>query len=242
MNKITKKPEHVRNVGKAGSEGAEGSTTGTGTAAEEPWGGKSKPTTRKAPLSSNEKKALEANEQTIKHHLLDDWTVAEALTRISEDLLYREAYRTFKEYCPKCLRLSHSRARQLIGALVVRKHLGNECGTDKLPETECQVRPLTHLREKPVLQVKAWESAWSKATGQPTGIQVKEAVEALAPRTPRSRDAKVAGLLRGLTTLSKDATAVDPAVAALLASALKLLAEPQKPQEDNPSKSRKAKT
>lgn len=238
-NTVSRKQTEV--VRKVRSEGAKGSTTGTGTTAEGPWGGKPKPTTRKAPLSSDEKKALVANEQTIKHHLLDDWKVAEALTDTCERKLYRETYRTFKEYCPKCLRLSHSRARQLIGALAVRKHLEEACGMDMLPETECQVRPLTHLRKKPDLQVKAWESAWSKAKGQPTGIQVKKAVEVLAPRTPRSRDAKVAGLLRGLATLSKDATAVDPAVAALLASALKLLAEPQKPQEDKPSKSRKAK-
>lgn len=237
--KHTKKPKQVRKVREAGSDSAK-SMVGVIDAAKR-RGFTPKPKTHKGPLSPGEKKAFAASEEVIKQHLPGGWDLAEALTTISKNHLYRDEYSSFKEYCPKRWRLSHCRARQLINALVVREHLGKACGKDMLPETECQVRPLTHLRENLDLQVQAWESAWSTAKGQPTGIQVKEAVEALSPRTPRSRDAKVAGLLRGLTTLSKDAPAVNPAVAVLLENALKLLAEPQKPQEDNPSKSRRAK-
>lgn len=225
MKKITQKSKTVKEVSKVGSESADGSATEAGTAAEERQDQTPESATPTGPLSPEEMKTRDASELTITQNVRGGWELAEALTKICKGFLYRDKYSSFKEYCPKRWRLSHCRARQLINALVVRKHLGETCGTEKLPETECQVRPLTPLRKDLDLQVKAWESAWSTANGQPTGDQVKEAVKALASRKPyRSREEKVAGALRGLKAYNTVITAkVDPKAAELLKKLVKRL-------------------
>lgn len=237
--KKTKTSKQAANASTARSENVEGSEPEAATATVSRPGKRSK--TPPKPLSSDEKRILKAKEQIITQSLRDSWELAEALTAIREAELYRESYKSFKEYCRKRWWLSHCRARQLINALAVRKLLGDRCGTEKLPQTECQVRPLTHLLEKPDLLAKAWKSAWSTAGGQPTGDQVRKAVQVLAPRKPRSGDAKMAGLLRGLKVLREAAAGVDDGLAAILDGAVARVTTLQNSQEVKPSKGRKAK-
>lgn len=233
-----KAPKQVKDAATASTKKSEDSTPKV-ESAEKPRSTRSKPPPK--PLSPEEKKTLEASEQIIRQNLNDSWALAKALRDIREARLYRETSLTFKEYCLKTWKLSHCRARQLINALVVREHLGQACGTEKLPETECQVRPLTHLGKKPALQVKAWKSACDEAKGQPTGAQVKQAVPAFAtPEPRRSREAKVARLLRSLTSALKDAAGVDKTLASILDAAATRATELQKANQRNPGKDGKS--
>jgi len=108
--------------------------------------------------------------------------VGNALLAIRDGRLYRDDYLTFEDYCRERWGMSRSRAHRVIDAAIVWDNLlpiGN-----KLPANECQVRPLTRLKEP-----QAQREAWSRAVDVyeiPTGEQVKEIVlEMMCKSNPR---------------------------------------------------------
>lgn len=101
-----------------------------------------------APLTSKERKRLDACEKTITSGLETVVEVGKALSEIREARLYRERYETFEAYCAAEWDMSRSYAyRQIASAEVAASPIG-----DKLrkrlggaPLTEGLLRPLTKL-------------------------------------------------------------------------------------------------
>jgi len=103
--------------------------------------------------------------------------VAEALFIVQKKKLFREAYKTFKDYLDDKHGISRQYANLLIRAHEVKDNLSTM--VDKLqPTKERQVRPLASL--KPDQQKQAWGDAIKLAGGKPpTEKLVRQAVEAL---------------------------------------------------------------
>lgn len=239
MNTNTDSLEQTEKVSQDRSEGADGSANETETTTEKRHGRKPGQKTPKERLSSEEATALKASEQTVSQNLRGGWELAKALAEICEKRLYRGQFRSFKTYCQKRWKLSHRHVRHLIAAVAVRERLANTAGVSSIPETECQVRSLTRLTDES-LQAKAWVQACEAAGEQPTGSQVRKAVDALAPKPSRSSEQKAADLLRGLKALSKAAVGVNSPIVGFLKQALECLTAPQEPQEVKPRRGRRA--
>jgi hypothetical protein len=88
------------------------------------------------------------------HQLLD--VVGRALLQIRERRLYREAHKTFEDYCQDRFGMSRRRANQLILATSDTENLGTP-----VPITERQARPLTRL--DPEQQREVWKEALNTA-------------------------------------------------------------------------------
>jgi protein gp37 len=133
-----------------------------------------------------------------------------ALKQIHDRKLWRIAgHKTWEEYCRMVAGISKPYAHRIVKAteitLELKKSLPNGNDSDAiLPIMEAQVRPLQQL-EDPEQRAEAWRMAIHKAGGQPTQVEVAEAVfEIIEPQSPKPkteslaarRSAVIAELLR----------------------------------------------
>ncbi|WP_193199643.1 hypothetical protein [Nostoc sp. MG11] len=122
------------------------------------------------------------------------YEAGKALMQLRDRRLYRSTHKTFEDYCR--VRFGHSRQKSnyLIAAADVYENLTTICcqnsgiedlttnGTQILPTSEGQVRPITSL--KPQEQWEVWQAAVQEAGGKiPTGRVVKDVVQRIMERT-----------------------------------------------------------
>lgn len=133
-------------------------------------------------LTIEERGKLVECEEIIERHLKTFIEVGEALATIRDNRLYREQYKTFEQYCKEVWDYSKTYSiRQIQSYETIQllengvdkwcqlapknKHedenvieIGNSDNEKKvvLPQNECQVSPLTKLKD-PDDQVKAWQ-------------------------------------------------------------------------------------
>lgn len=106
-----------------------------------------------------------------------------ALRELRDRKLYRDTHGTFEDYCKERFGYHRRRSYQLIDAADVLENLCTN-GTQILPNSERQVRPLTKM--EPAQQVLAWQQAVELAGGKaPSGRIVKSIVEQLKERPLR---------------------------------------------------------
>lgn len=138
-------------------------------------------------LTTKEAALLHEMEETIKAKKSAFMQVAEALTVIHDQKLYRTTHSTFKDYCQKRWGFAKSWSYDMVNYSKVKKKLENvhpvdtaskpdsQPVTEVVPETPRQTRPLAALSEKTIK--KAWDKAVEKADGgQPTVKQVEDSV------------------------------------------------------------------
>lgn len=106
-----------------------------------------------------------------------------ALREIRDSRLYRETHRTFEDYCLDALGYKRAYSYELLDAATTFDNL-QKClrGSDILPTSAYQIRPLKKLKSDPRKQADAWRRAVDRAEGrQPTYEAVKEVVAELLP-------------------------------------------------------------
>lgn len=117
-----------------------------------------------------------------------------ALMELRDRRLYRSTHRTFEEYCQERFGHSRQKSNYLIAAAYVYENLTTICcqnleiedlttnGSQILPTSEGQVRPMTKL--EPQEQWQVWQAAVQQAGGKvPTGRVVKDVIERILERT-----------------------------------------------------------
>ena len=117
-----------------------------------------------------------------------------ALMELRDRRLYRSTHRTFEEYCRDRFGHSRQKSNYLIAAADVYENLTTICcqnlgiedlttnGSQILPTSEGQVRPMTKL--EPQEQWQVWQAAVQQADGKvPTGRVVKDVIERILERT-----------------------------------------------------------
>ncbi|BDI20466.1 hypothetical protein ANSO36C_62680 (plasmid) [Nostoc cf. commune SO-36] len=117
-----------------------------------------------------------------------------ALTELRDRRLYRSTHKTFEEYCRDRFGHSRQKSNYLIAAADVYENLTTICcqnsgiedlttnGSQILPTSEGQVRPMTKL--EPQEQWQVWQAAVQEADGKvPTGRVVKDVIERILERT-----------------------------------------------------------
>ncbi|MBD2302824.1 MULTISPECIES: hypothetical protein [unclassified Nostoc] len=117
-----------------------------------------------------------------------------ALAELRDRRLYRSTHKTFEEYCRDRFGHSRQKSNYLIAASQVYENLTTICcqnsevedlttnGTQILPTSEGQVRPMTKLESQQ--QWEVWQTAVEEAGGKvPTGRVVKNAVQRIMERT-----------------------------------------------------------
>jgi hypothetical protein len=146
-------------------------------------------------LTINEKAEFETLEDTIKREMGSFIAVGNALQTIRDQRLYREEFKTFKDYCNEKWGIGKAHANRLIGGSRVAANLaprGALCTPCEIqPTNEAQVRPLTVL--EPAQQCEVWEEAVRSADGKTiTYKQIKSLVAELigpaAPSPPKKKD------------------------------------------------------
>ncbi|MBD2505381.1 hypothetical protein [Anabaena azotica] len=142
---------------------------------------------------------LTAEEQSDRLHLERKverafFEAGKALSELRDRRLYRSTHRTFEEYCRDRFGHSRQKSNYLIAAAQVYENLTTNCcqnsevedlttnGTQILPTSEGQVRPMTKL--EPQEQQQAWQIAVEEAGGKaPSGRVVKDVVQRIMERT-----------------------------------------------------------
>ncbi|YAF99034.1 MAG: hypothetical protein AB3A66_28995 (plasmid) [Nodularia sp. CChRGM 3473] len=122
------------------------------------------------------------------------YEAGKALMELRDRRLYRSTHKTFEEYCRDRFGHSRQKSNYLIAAADVFDNLTTICcqnlspgdlttnGTQILPTSEGQVRPLTKL--EPQQQQEVWQAAVEEAGGKvPSGRIVKDVVERIMERT-----------------------------------------------------------
>lgn len=122
------------------------------------------------------------------------YEAGKALAQLRDRRLYRSTHKTFEDYCRDRFGHSRQKSNYLIAAADVFDNLTtNGCqnslvedlttiGTQILPTSERQVRPLTKL--EPQQQQEIWQAAVEEAGGKvPSGRVVKDVVERIMERT-----------------------------------------------------------
>ena len=129
-------------------------------------------------LTTTERKSLAKCEKVIQKNLAAFVEVGQALFGIREDRLYRDAHKTFEEYCRDRWDIGKSQAYRLIASAEAVANL-SPIG-DVLPANEAQARPLTTIPMEEVGDVwqEAIETAPTNDDGQPiiTAKHVEETV------------------------------------------------------------------
>ena len=121
-------------------------------------------------LTTTEQTELVENESVIERGLKTFHEVGNALLSIRDKRLYRQAFKTFEEYCDKRWQISRPRAFQLMEAARVADNLSTI--VDILPANESQTRPLTQL--EPEAQRVVWDIVQQTAPkGKITADHVK---------------------------------------------------------------------
>jgi len=102
-----------------------------------------------------------------------------AIIELRNKRLYRSTHKTFEEYCRDRFGFTHRSVNYLIaGSMVVDNLQKGTIGSQILPTSERQVRPLTKL--EPDLQCEVWQLSVEEAGGKvPSGRIVKDIVERL---------------------------------------------------------------
>ena len=146
-------------------------------------------------LTADEREKLEALEGIIKQEMGAFVAVGKALLTIRDNLLYREEYKTFPDYCTGKWGLGRHQAYNLIRGSAVATNLLTRVNTphpcEIQPVHEKQVRPLSVL--DPDQQCEVWEEAVRSADGKVvTYRQVKalvaEIIGPAAPISPKQKD------------------------------------------------------
>ncbi|MBW4558192.1 MAG: hypothetical protein KME59_20115 [Trichormus sp. ATA11-4-KO1] len=122
------------------------------------------------------------------------YEAGKALMELRDHRLYRSTHKTFEEYCRDRFGHSRQKSNYLIAAADVFDNLTTNCcqnlsqgdlttnGTQILPTSEGQVRPLTKL--EPSQQQEVWQTAVEEAGGKvPSGRVVKDVVQRIMERT-----------------------------------------------------------
>ncbi len=117
-----------------------------------------------------------------------------ALAELRDRRLYRSTDKTFEDYCRDRFGHSRQKSNYLIAAADVYENLTTICcqnlgiedlttnGSQILPTSEGQVRPMTKL--EPQEQWQVWQAAVQQADGKvPTGRVVKDVIERILERT-----------------------------------------------------------
>ncbi|MBE9053230.1 hypothetical protein IQ243_22950 [Nostocales cyanobacterium LEGE 11386] len=122
------------------------------------------------------------------------YEAGKALMELRDRRLYRSTHKTFEEYCRDRFGHSRQKSNYLIAAADVYENLTTICcqksgiedltttGTQILPTSEGQVRPITKL--DPQEQWEVWQTAVEEAGSKvPTGRIVKDVVQRIMERT-----------------------------------------------------------
>lgn len=130
------------------------------------------------PLSTDEAAELEQLEEVVRQGLKVFKAVGGALIRINNLRLYRHKYATFEEYLEAEWGFSRQRGYELMGAAAVAAAL-----TGPEPQSERQLRPLARKDLTPGQRQEIWNRAHEIAGDDaPSGAQVRQAAEEIAPR------------------------------------------------------------
>ncbi|KAB8318712.1 hypothetical protein SD81_014395 [Tolypothrix campylonemoides VB511288] len=112
------------------------------------------------------------------------YEAGKALRELRDKRLYRSTHKTFEEYCKDRFGFERRHPYRLIDGADIVDNLIQMCpnGTQILPTSERQVRPLTKLEREE--QRQAWQMALEQAGGKvPTGNIVKDIVQRIRERT-----------------------------------------------------------
>jgi len=112
------------------------------------------------------------------------YEAGKALRELRDKRLYRSTHKTFEEYCKDRFGFERRHPYRLIDGADIVDNLIQMCpnGTQILPTSERQVRPLTKLEREE--QRQAWQMAVEQAGGKvPTGNIVKDIVQRIRERT-----------------------------------------------------------
>jgi len=139
-------------------------------------------------LTKIEKAELETLEGVITREMGSFIAVGKALVTIRDKRLYREDFKTFKDYCNEKWGMSKTHANRLITGSQVAVNLtpiGALCAPCEIqPTSEYQTRPLAAL--EPDQQREVWKEAVENAPAGkvPTHEQVKALVDELVGPAP----------------------------------------------------------
>ena len=142
---------------------------------------------------ANQRRRLAELDVTIGGGLQTFFSVGNALLEIRESRLYLvNGYKDFDDYCERKWGATARRMRQISDGAKVYRHLEerNSCSDfrGRLPENECQVRPLTKFKNDPETVVQVWDRAVAQTQGAPvTGKVVGELAASMHP-TPEKRE------------------------------------------------------
>lgn len=125
-------------------------------------------------LTVSEQDELDDLERVIERGLKTFMDVGTALLTIRDSRLYRKTYRTFEEYCQGRWNIERRHAYRLMDAAAAVENVSH--GTQTLPTSERQVRPLTGL--DPDIQRERWiEAVETAPNGKVTAAHVQSVVD-----------------------------------------------------------------
>lgn len=127
-------------------------------------------------LTTSEESQLAELEAVIERGLQTFVEVGNALMEIRDGRLYRAEYGTFEDYCQDRWGIERRHAYRLIDAAQVVNNVSH--GTQILPTSERQARPLTSLTDEQQ-QVAWWEVVNTAPNGKVTSSHVQRTVDDL---------------------------------------------------------------
>lgn len=123
------------------------------------------------------------HEKTIEQGLKTFVDVGNALLAIRDKRLYRQDFGTFEDYCQERWGMERRHAYRLMDAAQAVENVS--LGTQILPTSERQARPLTRL--EPELQATAWQRSVATApNGKVTAAHVEATVRTFVTPLPQS--------------------------------------------------------
>jgi len=140
-------------------------------------------------LNIDETNELERCEIVIKQGLQTFIEVGQALMTIREKRLYRIGFKTFEDYCLGKWAIERRHVYRLMDASTAVLNVSH--GTQIIPQSERQARPLTQLQ--PEVQREAWKEVVQQAeqTNQPiTAAKVQEVVNEWKPINQEIKEIK----------------------------------------------------
>lgn len=139
-------------------------------------------------VSAEEKAEFKRLDGIVRKGIQAFMEVGNALRQIHDRKLWRaDGYKTWEAYCRKVAGVSTPHAHRLMEGTEIADELektlprGNDSEAIPLPVHEAQTRPLKKLKTAEE-RARAWTSAVAKSGGEPTMVEVQEAVfEILGP-------------------------------------------------------------
>jgi len=138
-----------------------------------------------APLSNDERAALQKLEDAVERGIRAFSTAGKALAIIRDKQLFRETHDDFETYVAARWKMTRQHAHRLIEAAAVVANL-SPAGDNPIPSSERQARPLTKL--SPDAQRETWSEVVGDSPLDSAGKPVvsTEAIEAaVAKRRPK---------------------------------------------------------